>query len=109
MTWPDTGPTLSCPACGGPIGFWVIQPSFKCHHCSAHLASNHRHVQWACFYLFLAAWAVATTLFVAFSSRSVGEAALLAAQLLVPVTMALGWLVLKYKVQLVQVPKQRGA
>jgi hypothetical protein len=41
-----SGPALRCPACAGPIGYWVLQPRFRCHHCGVVLVSNHRSVQW---------------------------------------------------------------
>ena len=102
MNWPDTGPTLKCPVCSGPIGFWVIQPVFACHHCKARLSSNHRRVQSACIYTSLAAWLVASVLLAVLANRAIGEAALLVAQFLVPVCVAGGWLALKYRVHLVR-------
>jgi hypothetical protein len=109
VNWPDHGPTLNCPVCSGPIGFWVVRPSFCCHHCNARLSSNHRQVQWACFWGFLAMWAVATSALVLMANMGIASAATLSAQVLAPATLGLGWFALRYRVRLVQASNSGGA
>lgn len=100
----DTGPTLRCPRCCGPIGYWVVQPRFACHHCGTVLRSNHRQVQWRLVLAALGLWPVITVLASSWSARPLLELASLVGGVWLPTSLVLCWWGLRIGVRLTPEP-----
>ena len=109
MNWPDTGPTLTCPLCRGPIAYWVLQPLFTCHHCKKALLSNHRQVQGHLIIGTVVAWGVAALALALAAQTQPVQALLIAGQVVVPLGFFVEWPLLKRLVTLAPQPSSSRA